>query len=352
MYSLLSRGLDKLVKRVIILFKMTNATASSSSSSDSAEEGEPPSSLAVKISSHLKKLAKNSVAIQKQFFPSSKESQHTAKAYADPLKEDEFIKTKGLVHKYPGRVLIELTLTCASYCRFCTRRRKVSDFKKGSLSKKDIENMIHYLKSQPKINEVIFSGGDPLTAPKLLIYALKKFSALKQLKIIRVHTRVPVSNPRLISEALLQTFSQIKNQAFYFSIHFEHPDELSPPTVKIIKALRRTGAILLSQSVFLKGVNDSYRILKSLFRRLPELGIRPYYIYRCDPVKGAEHFIVPFKKEIEIMTKLRKNLSGLSCPAYVIDAPRGAGKIPVPLNFWQFNRSAFRDFKNKKIKIH
>jgi len=307
----------------------------------------------VKISNHLRKLAKKSRAIRKQFFPSSKEKEFSNRALIDPLQEDTYKPVKGLIHKYPKRVLIELTLNCASFCRFCTRRREVSDIEKGKLSKKDIEKMIDYVKSQPEINEAIFSGGDPLTVPKLLIYALNRFSKLRQIKILRVHTRVPVSDPRLLTKEILNTFSKVnKQKPLYLSIHFEHPDELTPKTIKAIKNLRKTGAILISQSAFLKGINDSYKVLEKLFTRLSELGVRPYYIFHCDLVKGIEHFIVPIEKEIEIMTRLRKNISGIAFPFHTIDAPRGSGKIPIPLNFWKFNKSSFKDFNKKKIKMY
>lgn len=306
----------------------------------------------VKISKHLQKLARKSKAIKKEFYPSKKENEYSEEAFIDPLLEDKFIPTKGLCHKYPHRVLIELTMNCASFCRFCTRRRKVSDIEKGKLTKKDADRMIEYIKSRPEINEVIFSGGDPLMVPNLLIYALNKFSRMSQIKIIRLHTRVPVSDPRLLTKEILNAFSKIKKQPFYVSIHFEHPDELTPRTIKVIKGLRKTGAILLSQSVFLKGINDSYKALEELFTKLSELGVGPYYIFHCDLVKGIEHFIVPIKKEIKIMTKLRKNLSGIAFPFHVVDTPNGSGKIPIPLDFWKFDPSGFTDFKNKKIKMY
>lgn len=306
----------------------------------------------VKISEYLKNLAKKSKAIRKQFYPSKKENKFSKRASLDPLLEDKFSPIKGLYHKYPHRVLIELTANCAAFCRFCTRRRKkISDIKESQLKKEDVEKIIKYVRSRPEINEVIFSGGDPLVVPDLLIYALKKFSKMAQIKIIRIHTRVPVSNPKLLTKKILNAFSKIK-KTFYLSIHFEHPDELTPQTIKAIKNLRKTGAILISQSVFLKGINDSYKVLKDLFTKLAELGVRPYYIYHCDLVKGIEHFIVPIEKEIEIMTKLRKNLSGIAFPFHVIDAPYGSGKIPVPLNFWKFNKFSFKDFKGKKIKVY
>lgn len=307
----------------------------------------------VKISKHLKKLAKKSRAVRKEFYPSKKENKYSKRAFIDPLLEDKFTPLKGLCYKYPKRVLVEITMNCASFCRFCTRRRKVSDIKKGRLGKENVDKMVDYFKARPEINEVIFSGGDPLMVNQnLLIYALRKFSHLPQIKILRVHTRVPISNPKLLTRKVLKAFSEIKKQPFYVSIHFEHPDELTPRTIKAIKDLRKTGAILISQSVFLKGINDSYKVLKELFTKITELGVRPYYIYHCDLVKGIEHFIVPIEKEIKIMTKLRKNLSGIAFPFHVVDTPNGSGKIPVPLDFWRFDKSHFKDFKDKKIKMY
>ncbi|OGF21551.1 hypothetical protein A2Y83_05410 [Candidatus Falkowbacteria bacterium RBG_13_39_14] len=311
------------------------------------------SMLLKKISGHIRELAKTSPAIKKQFYPSPEEDRSSSRALIDPLLEDSNKKVKGLVHKYPKRVLIELALSCAAYCRFCTRRREVSDVKKGVLIESDIQKMVDYIKTEPEINEVILSGGDPLTAPKLLILALKKFSKMKQIKILRVHTRVPVCDPRLVTPAILQSLATAaKNKTLYLSIHFEHPDELTPKTIAIVKKIRKTGAVLLSQSVFLKGINDSYEVLEKLFSSISELGIRPYYIYRCDLVKGSEHFIVPIEKEVEIMTKLRKNLSGIAFPTYVVDTPNGSGKIPVPLAFWKSDYEHFKDFGDKTIDMY
>jgi len=255
-----------------------------------------------------------------------------------------------MVYKYSGRVLILLTMSCAAYCRFCTRRRRVSDIAGGLVTRSDIQKMAQFLLAHEEINELVFSGGDPLTAPDLLIYALKKFSKLKQIKILRIHTRIPVSNPKLVPQKLVTLIKKLP-QPVFISIHFEHPDELTPETIQAVTKLRKAGAILLSQSVFLKGVNDDYKVLFRLFTRLSELGIRPYYIFRCDPVKGAEHFMVPLKREIAIMTKLRSTLSGIACPLYCIDAPGGAGKIPVPLNFWSFDRLSFKDYHAKEISV-
>ncbi|HRY76960.1 MAG TPA: KamA family radical SAM protein [Candidatus Paceibacterota bacterium] len=313
--------------------------------------------LAVKISGHLKKLSKKNDAVRKQFYLSEselrffqKEDSFNSSGFSDPLLEEQYEKTKGLVHKYKNRVLILLTLTCAAYCRFCTRRRKVSDIEKGVISQADIQKMLVYLLKNPEIDEVIFSGGDPLTSPKILKYALKEFSRLPQIKIIRIGTRLPVSNPKFITKDLLLTIKKIK-QPVYVGIHFEHPAELTKETISACEKLRKAGAILYSQSVFLKGVNDSYEILYELFTKLIQIGVRPYYLYRCDPVQGIGHFRVPFKKEVAIATNLRKNLSGLAWPTYVIDAAEGNGKIPVPLDFWEFNKGEFKDFLGNRKNI-
>ena len=307
--------------------------------------------LLVKISPHLKSLAKKYPEIKRQFYPSAEENKSSQKCFVDPLIEENYLKTKGLYHKYPKRVLILLTLVCASYCRFCTRKRRISEIKEAQLNKKDLQNIIDYLKKNSNINEVIFSGGDPLLSPNMLILAIKKISRLPQIKIIRIHTRVPISNPKLFKKEIIDFLGTIKKQTLYISLHFEHPAEITPPTVKIIKNLRKSGAILLSQSVFLKNINDDFATLAELFTKLSELGVRPYYIFHCDPVVGSEHFIVPLKKEVEIMTKLRKELSGIACPTFVIDTPNGSGKIPVPLGFWEFEEKSFADYNGKKVTV-
>jgi lysine 2,3-aminomutase len=314
-------------------------------------EDKPPGGLQVLISPYLKRLSKKSRAVRKEFYPSESEKIVSRLSFVDPLLEDEHTKTKGLVHKYKTRVLILLTMTCASYCRFCTRRRIVGDLRKGTISPQDIDRMVLYLKKHHEVSEVIFSGGDPLTVPALLSLAVKKITQLTTIKVIRIHTRVPVSNPFLINQKILNIFKSVKKQPLYISIHFEHPDEFTRETVRAVEKIRKTGAILLSQSVFLKGINDSYETLNKLFTGLVEIGIRPYYIYHCDPVKGASHFIVPLEKEIEIMTKLKTNLSGIACPAFVIDTPNGSGKIPVPFNYWSFQKNNYCDYNGDIISI-
>ncbi|HAT03557.1 MAG TPA: lysine 2,3-aminomutase [Candidatus Magasanikbacteria bacterium] len=303
-----------------------------------------------KLSSHLSLLTKKEPVISRQFIPSECENIVTQSASEDPLNEEMYSPVRGLVHKYENRVLVLLTMNCAAYCRFCDRRRSVSEIKKGIITAKDIDVMCAYVTKHPEIHEVIFSGGDPLTVPEILKQALQKFTSLSQIKIIRIGSRLPVSNPLRITSQVLDALRVVKKQPLYMMLHFEHPAEITPETVKAVKKLQSVSTMSLSQSVFLKGVNDSEDILCELFTRLVEIGVKPYYLFRCEPVRGAEHFIVPFDREVEIATRLHERLSGLSVPSYVIDVPGGVGKVPVALNFWKVNRSSFTDFQGKKVK--
>jgi len=306
--------------------------------------------LATRLSSHLKKLTEVCPAIYNEFVPTSKEEKDETSTFEDPLIEEHFTVTRGLVHKYGNRALVLLTMNCAAYCRFCTRRRKVSDIEKGTMTEKDLNNIVVYLKKHPEIKELVFSGGDPSTVPVLLKKALQKFSKLPQIKVIRVASRLPISDPKQVNKKLIDALSVVKKQPLYLMVHFEHPAEITKESVVAIKKLQKVVTMCLNQSVSLQGVNDSVEVLYELYSRLIEIGVKPYYHYRCDPVKGAEHFIVPFKKEIKIMTELRSKLSGIATPMYVIDAPNGVGKIPVTLGYWNVDYAkGYRDFKGKKF---
>jgi lysine 2,3-aminomutase len=307
--------------------------------------------LATRLSPHLEKLTKKHPAIYNQFIACDKEEKDEEKTFVDPLLEDEHTVTRGLVYKYGNRALVLLTMNCAAYCRFCTRRRKVSDIQKGKMTMKDLENIVKFLKKNPQIEELIFSGGDPLTVPGTLKRALEKFTVLPQIKIIRVGSRLPVSDPVKINAEVIDALKVVKKQPLYMMLNFEHPAEITPETIKAVRKLQRVSTMLLSQSVSLKNVNDNVDTLYKLFTRLVEIGVKPYYFFRCDLVRGAEHFIVDFDKEVEIFTELRKKLSGLATPLYVIDAPGGSGKIPVPLNFWKSDTKDYTDFEGKRIKL-
>lgn len=276
--------------------------------------------------------------------------------HLDPLEEDSHQPVKGLVHKYENRALIKVSYRCAAHCRFCTRIRQIGTDAGDLNLEADVANIVNYIKTHPEITDVILSGGDPLYTPKQTLAILNQVADISSVKVIRIGTRLPVHNPvsfksNLVQQVLEKVKEIAEHKPFYILIHFEHPDEVTEETVQVIRQLRKTGVTLLSQTVFLKGINNSYDTLKELFEKLYWNGITPYYIYRCDYVQGLEHFVCDMQEEIEIMTELRKNLSGIAYPTYIVDV-EGKGKIPVPLNFWKTNEiSTCTDFENQQIQI-
>lgn len=298
----------------------------------------------------------------------------------DPLSEDEYEIVPGVIYKYRGeidengnvikhgRVLWTVTRFCASFCRFCTRGREVglpvfmkaqtcgSIAQKALLSDEDIRKVMEFLKNAKEVNEVILSGGDPLTAPKPYLTKIVKSLVVLQksgdLDIIRIGTRLPVHNPGQIQEWHYQLLSEIKNVCLM--VHINHPAELTAETLEVLYNFRKKSlATVFSQSVLLKGVNDSEEILQELFETLAKEGVRPYYIYQNDPVYWAEHFTVPVRESIDLWQRLRPRLSGIAATArFVIDTPYGFGKIPIPEGeAWKVDYSCYYDFKKKKHSL-
>lgn len=304
-----------------------------------------------KVSEYIERLMTCEDAVRRQF-EWSEEELLSQSGDPDPLREREHEVVPGMINKYGNRVLCLITAECAAYCRFCTRRRLVSDIERGQVDFPNVDQWARYLSEHPEVREVIVSGGDPFTASdELFGYALKRLSGLDTIKTVRIGTRVPVSDPSLVNAAKIEAIESASGGPVYVGIHFEHPSEITCATQRAVRDLIAAGAILYSQTVFLRGVNDDYETLHELFSRLVEIGVRPYYIYRCDPVPGAYHFIADFAKERRIMTELQRTLSGLACPTYVIDAPDGSGKIPVPLEFWDADVTSYTDFEGKRHEV-
>ncbi|MDH7602104.1 MAG: KamA family radical SAM protein [Armatimonadota bacterium] len=301
-----------------------------------------------KTSEFIERLMVCEPAVRAQFEYSDLEAASETAGDPDPLCEQDYEVAPGLINKYGNRVLCLLTTECPAYCRFCTRRRLVGDGAPDFAGADRVDAWVEYLNSHPEVREAIISGGDPFVVEDALFrYALEQLSAVASVKVLRIGTRAPVTDPMLVTDEKLDAIAKVE-QPVYVGIHFEHPSELTPQTVRCVRNLRLAGAILYSQTVFLRGINDDYRTLYDLFTGLLEIGVRPYYIYRCDPVPGAAHFRVDPAKERHIMTELRRTLSGLACPTYVIDAPHGSGKIPVPLEFWECDMSSYKDFDGKR----
>jgi lysine 2,3-aminomutase len=249
----------------------------------------------------------------------------------DPLGEDGHSPTPGLVHRYPDRVLLLALDFCSTYCRYCTRSRVVGH---GEImpSEARLEKAFEYIRQTPAIRDVLISGGDPLALSEdKLDWILGNLRAIPHLEFIRIGTKMPAVLPQRITPALIRMFK--KYHPLWMSVHFLHPDECTPEANAACSRLADAGIPLGSQTVLLKGVNDSVSVMKDLCHRLLMMRVRPYYIYQCDPISGSAHFRTSVSKGLEIIEGLRGYTSGYAVPTYVIDAPGGGGKIPLQPNY-------------------
>ncbi|HEX5387160.1 MAG TPA: KamA family radical SAM protein [Gemmatimonadales bacterium] len=263
--------------------------------------------------------------IWRQYVPTVEELE-VVDGIVDSLSEDRDSPVPNITHRYPDRALFLVSPVCASYCRFCTRRRKVGDPQKIPMSQ--FESAFRYLEEHSEIRDVIMSGGDPLLLNDRRLEAiLTRLRAIPHIEIIRIGSRVPCHLPERITPelcAMLRRFHPL-----FINTHFNHPDELTPAAVHGLGMLADAGIPLGCQTVLLRGVNDDPLVMRRLMQRLLMARVRPYYIYQADQVAGAEHFRVPIERGLEIMQALRGWTSGLAVPYYVIDAPGGGGKIPL-----------------------
>jgi len=244
----------------------------------------------------------------------------------DSLAEDENSPVPNITHRYPDRALFLVSPVCASYCRFCTRRRKVGDPEKIPMAQ--LESAFRYLAEHPEIRDVIMSGGDPLLLSDRRIDDIcKRLRAIPHLEVLRIGSRIPCHLPERVTPELCAILK--KYHPLYINTHFNHPDELTPAAVQALGMLADAGIPLGCQTVLLRGVNDDPEVMKLLMQRLLVARVRPYYIYMCDQVAGAEHFRTTVEKGLEIIKALRGWTSGLAVPHFVIDAPGGGGKIPL-----------------------
>ncbi len=264
-------------------------------------------------------------AIYKQVIPDPRELAENS-GVSDPLSEDHDSPVPSIVHRYPDRVLFLVSHSCASYCRFCTRKRKVGDSTK--INPRYIEDGLEYIRQHKEIRDVIISGGDPLMlSDNKLEHILKSLRAIPHLEILRIGSRVPCFLPQRITPKLTEMLKRY--HPLWMNVHFNHPDELTPEAQKALALLADAGIPLGCQTVLLKGVNDDPAIMKRLMQKLVASRVRPYYIYQADYVTGTEYLRTRVEKGLEIMQSLRGWTSGLSVPYFCIDAPGGGGKIPI-----------------------
>ncbi len=269
--------------------------------------------------------------IRKICVPSIQETILSTNDLADPLCEDRDSPVNHIVHRYPDRVLLLVTLRCSMYCRYCTRRRMVGE-EDRIINEADLHAALKYIKQHQEIRDVLISGGDPLVmSTERLERIVSQLRAIPHVDIIRIGTRVPVVMPMRIDAELLNMLK--KYHPIWINTHFAHPNELTPDAQRACEAIVDAGIPLGNQTVLLKGINDDSAIMKKLVLGLVHMRVRPYYLYQCDLSQGISHFRTNVDKGIEIMHALQGNISGFAVPKFVIDAPGGGGKVPVNYNY-------------------
>lgn len=268
--------------------------------------------------------------IRLQYLPSFHEQ--TKPGFATMLdelgEERDTIPGTSVVHRYPRRVLFLVSNTCATLCRFCTRKRMVSQ-PTGSVHKDEIEASIDYIASNRNIEDVLLSGGDPLTFTDErldeILGAIR--SRAPHVRFLRIGSRMVVQLPTRITPELCAVLE--KHRVQMVNIHINHHKEITPLLRQRVKMLQKAGVMMGLQTVCLKGVNDSVEVMRELFMQAVEMGVRPYYVYSTDMVEGAHHFIVPHRRMLELYEGLRGWISGPAVPTFIVDGLGGLGKLPI-----------------------
>jgi lysine 2,3-aminomutase len=267
--------------------------------------------------------------IARQFVPDMRELRERPEESADPIGDAARSPVEGVVHRYPDRVLLKLTPVCATYCRFCFRRETVGPHGQPMLSRQALGQALAYIAQRPQVWEVILSGGDPLVlSDRRLKDVVTRLAAIAHVKIIRIHTRMPVVDPARITPRLAAAV-KAPGKATYVVLHANHPRELSPAARAACATFIDAGIPMLSQTVLLRGVNDDAQTLGELMRAFVECRIKPYYLHHCDLAPGTSHFRTTIAEGQALMRALRGRHSGLCQPTYVLDIPGGHGKSPI-----------------------
>lgn len=285
--------------------------------------------LAVAVTPYLAELLDPydpSCPLRMQVVPREEEALVAPSDMVDPCGEEHDSVVPGLVHRYPDRVLLLAIDTCAAYCRYCTRSRLVAHGRLGGLGQR-IDAIVAYLEEHPEVRDVLISGGDPLLfSDERLDELLGRIRAVPHVEMVRLGSRAVSFLPQRITPSLVAV---LRKHRVWLSLHFSHAAELTPEVAEACDLLADGGIPLGSQTVLLRGINDSVPELRALFHGLLKLRVRPYYLYQCDPVVGTSHLRTTVAKGLELVTALRGHTSGYAVPAYVIDAPGGGGKVPI-----------------------
>jgi lysine 2,3-aminomutase len=270
--------------------------------------------------------------IARQFVPEAAELAVRREERSDPIGDMTHSPAEGIVHRYPDRVLLKLTPFCAVYCRFCFRREMIGPGAKP-LTAKNLDAALAYIAAHREIWEVILSGGDPLVlSARRLNAVMARLAAIDHVKVIRIHTRIPVANPGCITPQLVRAL-KAPGKATYVVLHANHARELAAAAREACARLVDAGIPMLSQSVLLAGVNDDAQTLSALLRTLVECRIKPYYLHHGDLAPGTAHLRTSIERGQELMRAIRGRVSGLCQPTYVLDIPGGHGKSPIGPNY-------------------
>ncbi|WP_396268664.1 KamA family radical SAM protein [Ideonella sp.] len=268
--------------------------------------------------------------VRMQYMPTfSEETKPQFATMLDQLGEEgDTVPGTSVVHRYPRRVLFLVSNTCATLCRFCTRKRMVSQ-PEGSVAKDEIEASIDYIAGNTQIQDVLLSGGDPLTfSDERLDYILGELRRrAPHVRFLRMGSRMVVQLPTRVTPELCAVLE--KHRVQMVNIHINHPKEITPLLRQRVKLLQKAGIMMGLQTVCLKGVNDDVEVMRELFLQSIEMGVRPYYVYSTDMVEGAHHFIVPHHRMIELYEGLRGWISGPAVPTFIVDGLGGLGKLPI-----------------------
>jgi lysine 2,3-aminomutase len=284
--------------------------------------------------------------VRLQFVPQEHELHTLQNELHDPIGDDRYTPVPGITHRYPDRVLLKPLHVCPVYCRFCFRREKVGAGGEGNLSPAQLEAALDYIRQHEEIWEVILSGGDPMIlSPRKLKAITTALRDVPHVKVLRIHTRVPVVDPGRVDDemiAALKCFAPV-----HIVLHCNHANELRERQQAAIARLVDAGIPMVSQSVLLRGVNNSVEALTQLFRRLVENRVKPYYLHHGDLARGTSHFRTSLSEGQALMRGLRGNVSGMCQPQYILDIPGGWGKVPVGPNYVEVSqgRTIVEDYR-------
>jgi lysine 2,3-aminomutase len=263
----------------------------------------------------------------RQFIPDPAELVTAPHELADPVGDEALSPLPGVVHRYPDRALLKPLLACPVYCRFCFRREQVGP-DGGILDAAALERAYAYFEDHTDLKEIILTGGDPLIlSPRRLGNILQRLAAIPHIEVLRIHSRVPVAAPELLTLPLADALDI--DMPLYLAVHINHASEITPATVEGLRLLQRRGVSLLGQTVLLAGVNDDEAVLAELFRAMLRARIKPYYLHQLDAAPGTARFHVPPERGRALLAGLRGRISGTAIPTYIFDRPGGLGKIPL-----------------------